>query len=286
MIPPGANRFLDCVLHRGGRDAVLSIVVMLFAVIGIPGFILYQLIPLYFDYGVEFRIVDIYTYVLFMSVLVSFFTFIMTWTVVRHHKRDVEWMGALLEYAKGQGVNTIAMEPLYWNMKGLVDPWLNRYMFAAFMVLMTANIVQSIMWFGEHLAVLELIVIFFVLINLCIADVYVLHKMRAMDSIQIRFMHSFCDAFLSEQPVLEEMVTGIEMRSLWPHVLLMTISIGTYSLFFSMWCTHVMNVHIKEQWRYEEKVIRWMMARHDLDSITVREHPFKPNLFYTIYRII
>lgn len=286
MIPPGANRFLDCVLHRGGNDTVLLIAVMLFAIIGIPGFALYQVVPLYIEYGTEFSLTDFYTYLLFMTILVSFFTYGMVAAVDRHHRRDAEWMEALLEYAAGQGKIVTAMEIQCGRMREHMKPWLRRYLFASFVVLLVANILQAIIWPYDYILVPELIVIFFILINLCITNVYVMHMMCTIDSIQIGFMHAFCDSFVNEQPILEEMNTGIKVHSLWPHVLLMVLMVGLYSMFFSLWSTHIMNVHIKKQWVYEESVIRWMMAKHEMGSIKIRETPNKPTLIQTIYRII
>ena len=195
-------------------------------------------------------------------------------------------MDALLEYAEGQGKNVTAMEAHCRKMREHMSPWLRRYLYISFLALLILNTLQAIIWMWDYILVFELMILFFILINLCITDIYVIHMMGTIDSIQIGFMHAFCDLFVNEQPVLEEMVTGIKIHSLWPHVLLMALTVGLYSMFFSLWSTHIMNVHIRKQWVYEESVIRWMMARHDMGSIKVTETPNKPSLIQTIYRII
>lgn len=288
MSTPGADRFLDCVLHRGGNDTVLLIAVMLFAIIGVPGFILYQIVPLIIDYGVKYAFEDFYVYLLFTSILVALFTYCMVSSVVRHHRRDVVWMVSLTEYAEAQGKVTTTMEPLCWKMKSLVSPGFKRYLLISLVALMVVNIVQASLYTRLYAvtAYLEIVIAAFIIINLGITDLYVMDRIQRIDSVQTSFTHEFCGSMLGEQPVLEEMNTGIRMRGLMPHIILMIATLGLYSLVLAVWSAHLMNVHIKAQWEYEEGVLRWMMAKDNLESIRVIETPNRPTLLQMIYRII
>jgi len=288
MSSTGANRFLDCVLHRGGNDTVLLIAVMLFAIVGIPGFILYQIVPMIIETGAEYSVEDFYVYLLFTSIMVALFTYCMVSSVVKHHARDVVWMDSLKEYAESQGKVTATMEPLCSKMKGLVDTRFKWYLLAALMVLIVANIIQATMYLRLYsiASYFELAISAFIVVNLGVAGLYVLDRMQKIDSVQTSFTREFCESMLGEQPILEEMVTGIKARSLMPHIVLMIATLGLYSLVLSVWSVHILNVHVRSQWAYEEVVIKWMMAKDNLDSIKVVETPYKSNLLQKIYRII
>ena len=286
MSTPGANRFLDCVLHRGGNDTVLLIAVMLFAIVGIPGFILYQILPLIIEYGQVYSLEDFYLYLLFTSILVSLFTYCMASSVVKHHARDVVWMDSLTEYAASQDKVTATMEPLCRKMEGLVNPKLKWYLLAAFIVLAVANIIQASMYlrlYGISFD-FEVVISLFVIINLGITDLFVMDRVQKIDAVQTEFTREFCESMLGEQPILEEMVTGIRPHNLLPHAILMIATLGLYALVLSVWSTHILNIHVKSQWAYEEDVLRWMMAKDNLDSIKVVETTDRPGLLQTIYR--
>ncbi|MBQ7620981.1 MAG: hypothetical protein IJV02_01020 [Candidatus Methanomethylophilaceae archaeon] len=40
------------------------------------------------------------------------------------------------------------------------------------------------------------------------------------------------------------------------------MSSGLFSIFSTMWSIHLMNDHIRDQWAYEEKLVR-LIARHE-----------------------
>jgi hypothetical protein len=45
------------------------------------------------------------------------------------------------------------------------------------------------------------------------------------------------------------------------HIILMAVTLGIYSIFFLLWSTHLMNLHMKVQRRYEAKLLHWIAAR-------------------------
>ncbi len=52
------------------------------------------------------------------------------------------------------------------------------------------------------------------------------------------------------------MVTGITVRRLWPHVVLMFATLGIYVVIFALWTIHTLNVHQSRQWTYEEELVK------------------------------
>lgn len=288
MSAPGADRFLDCVLHRGGNDTVLLIAVMLFAIIGVPGFILYQIVPMIIHSGAVYSIENFYLYLLFTSILIALFTYCMVSSVVKHHARDVVWMDSLKEYAESKGKVTTTMEPLCRKMEGLVDSRFKWYLLGALGALIVVNIAQASMHLRLYsiASYFELAISLFVIANLGIADLYVMDRIQKIDSVQTSFTREFCESMLGEQPILEEMNTGMKTYSLKTQMILMIATLGLYSLILSVWTAHILNVHVRSQWTYEEGVIRWMMAKDNLDSIRVVETPGKPNFLERIYRIV
>lgn len=289
MDVPGANRFLNCVLHRSDRDVVLSFVVTLIAVIGVPGLIVWQVVMTFLEYEtVPHSILDFYIYTLFMSILIAFFSFWLVFALHRHHGRDVEWVASLTEYAEGQGKNVIAMEALTKEMDKAMGPrffWLALVLFVIFVI---SNLLQGIFYLfmsDELVFILENFTIAYAAVSISLTDLYVLDRIQKMDSIQSKFTQAFSDSMVDVVPVLGSM-NERKHQYLWLHALLMVITLGLYGLFFIIWVAHIMNDHIKKQWVYEREVVEWMMSKDNVDSIDVRITPKKMNLLEKIYRYV
>ena len=286
---PGADRFLNCVLHRSDRDVVLSFVVTIIAVIGVPGLIVWELASIYLEYEVvPHSIVEFYIYTLFMSILIAFFSFWLVFALHRHHERDVEWEASLTEYAEGQGKNTIAMEALTKEMDRIVNPRVFWIALVLFVIIVISNLLQGIFYLfmsDELVFILENFTIAYVALSMSLIDLYVLDRIQKIDSIQSRFTQSFSDSMVNEAPVIVTM-NERKKQHLWPHALLMAVTLGLYGLFFIIWVAHTMNDHIKKQWTYEREVVEWMMAKDNVDSIDVSITPRKLNLLEKIYRFV
>ena len=285
----GADRFLNCVLHRSDRDVLLSFAVMLIAVIGVPGLIIWQVVLMYIDNDfMPHSILEFYIYILFMSMLIAFFAFWLTFALHRHHERDVEWTASLAEYAEGQGKNTIAMEALSEEMETAMNRKFFWIALALFVIFVVSNVLQGIFYFfmSDELAlILENFTIAYIAICMSLTDLYVMDRIQKMDSIQSRFSQAFSDSMVDEVPVLGSMNERKHQR-LWPHAILMVVTLGLYGLIYLIWVVHTMNGHIKKQWVYEREVLEWMMAKDNVDSIDVSITPRKLNLLEKIYRFV
>ena len=49
---------------------------------------------------------------------------------------------------------------------------------------------------------------------------------------------------------------------LWKFIVPMILTFGLFSIFSTMWSIHLMNDHIRDQWAYEENLVR-LIARHE-----------------------
>jgi hypothetical protein len=289
MSIPGAERYLNCVLHRGEEDILLVISVMLIAIVGIPGLILYQILPLYIESSVEFDLLSFYVYILFMSVLIAFFAYRMNASLLHHYERDLEWLSSLIEYAEGQGKETMALTALRDNMCGLVSRKLYKITLAIFLVLMVADtaLAASYLYLNDYvLYYYEYAVIFAVFITLSGNALYVVDRIEKIDSIQCKFTQSFSECMSDEQPIIGSMPETVKPHRMWLHVVLIVVTLGIYSLILTIMAAHSLNAHIREQWAYEEDLLKWMMTKDGVDNIVHAEREAELSLLGQLYRII
>ena len=272
MKAPGAERFLNCVMHRSQSDAVVLVAVILLVVLGTPSQLFYTIYSFYSYTEQSFDLIDLYTMILFMGIIATFVLYKMVKSLTDHHARDVEWTGSLTEYAESCGKDVTELRAIGSEISAVTGIAATKTAQLCFIVVFFFNMSLAIFYamsFEYHEDVIytsEVILLTLIQVDLCLSTLYVYHCFSKLDALQCRFTEAFSE-IMSEGDRLKTLSTGIRQHKLWIHAALMIVTLGIYALPFMLWTVHTQNVHILSQWDYETDLLHWMGVRDGAKGI-------------------
>jgi hypothetical protein len=253
-----ADRFLNCVMRRSESDSLFRIGVVLAVTVLCPLFVILicygwsEEITISMEIGIGLLTWTILFYTLYLEVK----------SVNLHRIRDAEWIGALASYARSCGHGSDEMDG-FLESKGMANS--GRAMKAskaAFLLLLAFNIflvlTMRLATIGEEDSELIVDVMPAVMVvELSVTAAYLFKTVVSHDSVQNEFTSLFVEAMGDVLDVHEPMrtsLTGSRVR-LWPHAVLLVVTLGLYSTFFNLLAVCKMNIHVTTQWSYENRLV-------------------------------
>lgn len=285
---PGADRFLNCVLNRSKRDMVLKILVLLLIVLGTPAYMINGILSFQIGIG-EFYLDHYFTVVMFMSAIAAYIIYDIVKSLVQHKERDVEWMSALIEYASFFGKDTEGLSSIRDEIPGLVTRGYLKGAFLLFIAeavwaIVQATLDMSFFLESEVIIVIEVIDTAFIFVMLSVVCLIVHDRISIIDVLQSRFTAVFSELMDDGNRRLEPMPKAVWRSKPLRHMFLMIATLGFYSIPYSLWTVHQMNLHIKRQWAYERSVLEWMAARDGAISVEKVEKEKRGGVLHNIRR--
>ena len=273
-----ADDFLTCVMKRTDSDVVLRIGSVLLLMFGVPILMfvmIFTLVPME-ETGVEVLeyLLEIFApgLILFSAILEAFITYMMINAYYMHHVRDIVWMKALAGYASSYGKDVSELESINSTFSSNKSETIRKVAIVYFLFVLLSHTAMAIMIStktidGQLATDVSYATSLVMLLETCLGSAYVFACIRKDDNLQCDFTSKWAALMANEMPEAEAMVTRIQLRRLWPHLILMLVTAGIYSLFFSLWTIHTVNLHISRQNTYEESVIRWIMDKEGAKGI-------------------
>ncbi|MBO4569584.1 MAG: hypothetical protein J5674_06550 [Candidatus Methanomethylophilaceae archaeon] len=256
-----ADRFLNCVMRRSESDSLFRVGVVLAVSMLCPLFVAFVLYSWYEDQqsdmelGVGLISWTVIFYVLYLEVR----------GIALHRMRDAEWMGSLAAYARSRGRGTEEMDG-FLGSSGVSDSGralaVSR---AAFIFLFAFNVFLALWMRASGIdegssSLISGLMPSLMVVELSVTAAYLFKAVVSHDSLQSEFTSLFVDAMGEDLGLREPMrtsFTGSRVR-LWPHAVLLIVTLGLYSTFFNLLVVHKMNVHLTSQWAYEEGLVAAM----------------------------
>ena len=265
-----ADAFLDCIMKRSRYDTMMHmgmiILVMVVTPIIILGFIHTQ------DYLDTREISGIIGAQLLENLIFNFIIFSIVLALYKHHCRDILWMNALAGYAESYGHDVSELRGIIreFDDRGirLVVKVFRIYIIALTVLTVIQGVAVSVKGLDIDTCVhiVEMLALL-MLILLCISTGYQFKKLRKYDSLQRRFERLFCSMMSKELHGITPNAGRIWAKWVWPHVILMIVTVGLYSLPFSLYVVHTMNVHITTQHRFEGRLMVAIMEKEGATGI-------------------
>lgn len=253
-----ADRFLNCVIKRSDSDSLFRVGAILMLIVLAPlavVFIMFQiLIPGsgLMDTGVTLVAWTAVLYVLYLEVK----------GLNSHCARDSEWMSSLAAYARSCGRGTDEMDSLAGSASVAGTGRMmqaTKYTFIAFAVTNTSVAALTSSYDVGSLThtVLSWAATAMIVAELVLTSAYILRTASKHDSEQCAFTSMFVEDMGDVLGFKSPMVTDVTKAKsdLPPHILLLAVTLGIYSLFFNLFVVHRMNLHVSCQWAYEEGLL-------------------------------
>jgi hypothetical protein len=253
-----ADRFLNCVMRRSESDSLFRIGVVLSVTLICPIFVTVIYYEWFDDipYNAEVAIGLAGWTILFYTIYLE------VKGMNLHRIRDTEWIGALASYARSRGRGSEEMDR-FLESKGMANT--GRAMKAskaAFLLMFAFNLFLILLMrlSGIDEAQSDLIVNVIpsvMVVELVVTAVYIFKAVASHDSIQNEFTALFVEAMGDVLDVHEPMrtsLTGSRVR-LWPHAILLVVTLGAYSTVFNLLAVRKMNIHVTTQWSYENRLV-------------------------------
>ena len=279
MVRLGADRFLDNVLKRSYKDVLVSPLVFLLIIPGCFGVVAYVAWTVSTSWGISFVSLisagAIFVCAGFVAILALGIIYILARALITHHSRDVDWMCALLGYASNYGKDTSELEKTCDAMSGVCS---RRYEFMTLAVFSVFTIVFSFQGFYFDLSEqsdgllnnLSFLIVALVLVMMSVSMMHNIAVLYLMDDIQRRFTAVFSEV-MSEDTELEVMRSDIRMYEIRTHLILLVATLGLYAPILGAIYIGSLKNHIRCQWEYEVKILKWMSKREVTNGIVKRK---------------
>ena len=197
---------------------------------------------------------------IFMCLLISYIIYRMFRILHYHHVRDMIWMDSLTSYAESKGKDVSELRSIMNESEDSRSEHILRILYCIAMVQGVVAVLEGlyVIQNTQSMGILSTTFTAFtiiILVETAFVSSYQFVKIRRYDDIQCRFTVEFSELFKEDLGMMP-MVTGITVRRLWPHVVLMFATLGIYVVVFALWTIHTLNVHLSRQWTYEEELVR------------------------------
>ena len=317
-----ADRFLDCVLRRAGRDISINPLVLLLIIPGSLSFVVLLIIRLYLDFGVWFGLSDAGEYLvsLFFSMDAAFITYVLMKSVKLHTDRAIVWTDSLSEFVEDNGKDSTELRMLAYEMASLRIVWgrmISFLIFVAMVAMMALSFFILDFRSGSEgqFATPEMIVLLVAGVNLCGTSLFCHLRIFKVDAILCRFTATLSDLF-DDKLMPEPLNTSIGEKNQITHIAMIVaavvltavlefsfgyladagfdipnispllIIVGLYFTFLFFYVIITLNKHIKCLWEYENKLLVWM-ANHvgakRIDRVLAEEPRAKPEKMTVSY---
>ncbi|MBR4226588.1 MAG: hypothetical protein IKR86_07475 [Candidatus Methanomethylophilaceae archaeon] len=253
-----ADRFLNCVMRRSESDSLFRIGVVLSVTLLCPVFVIviyyewFDVIPKDAEIALGLAWWTIMFYTIYLEVK----------GMNLHRIRDTEWADALTSYARSRGRGSEDMDR-FLESKGMANT--DRAMKAskaAFLLMFAFNI--SLIFLMRLSGIDEVqgdlivnVIPSLMIVELAVTAAYIFKVVASHDSIQNEFTVLFVEAMgdvLDVHDPMRTSLTGSRVR-LWPHVVLLVVTLGMYATVFNLLAVHKMNIHVTTQWSYENRLV-------------------------------
>jgi hypothetical protein len=276
MANTGVDRFLTCVIRRSEKDTIIRvgalILIMIVTpvvailltldalwvynnyiadpteIIEFPNFVLSHLDDFAGAHMMEYSIGTYILYLVFRSYL-------------NHCERDLEWMDSLIAYANHKGRNTENLTNI--RNKGFIEKtrrvtkcFLIWFIIVLFVCGFQAVFI-SLKDMQPQLAVMTInILIFVMILQMAFTTIYIYRHIKYHTEVQHEFTTEFAKIMPEMAPKMETTECFIKDVALWKFLVPMILTFGLFSILSTMMSIHLMNHHIRDQWVYEEKLVR------------------------------
>ena len=253
-----ADRFLNCVIKRSDSDSLFRVGAILMLIVLAPLVVIFVMFQILIsgsglmDTGVTLVAWTAVLCVLYLEVK----------GLNSHCARDSEWMSSLAAYARSRGRGTDEMDSRAESASVAGTGRImqaTKYTFIAFAVANTAMAAftsshdigssthAALSWAATAMIAAELV----------LTSVYILRTVSKHDSEQCSFTSMFVEDMGDVIGFKSPMVTDVTKAKsdLLPHIQLLAVTLGVYSLFFNLYVVHRMNLHVSCQWAYEEGLL-------------------------------
>lgn len=282
MDRPGMDRFLTCVIRRSEHDSIIRVGALLLIMVVIPVLAVLLTLDILWIYNrfiadptevielPEFLLEHMDDFVgahLMEYTIGTFVLFMVFRSYLSHCNRDHEWMESLIQYVDSYGRDTSVMERIrteadVTRTKRVTIGFLIWFIIVLVICMLQALFI-SLRDMDPDLAVTVInILIIEMIVQLSFTSIYIYIHIFRHTRMQSEFTESFKEQMSDMFPKLETMPKYTQPAKLWQFIVLMIVTLGFYSVISAMWSIHLMNNHIREEWVYEEKLLR-MIAAHE-----------------------
>ncbi len=274
-----ADAFVDCVVHRGDRDMMLKpslFIAGLFIPVVVGTAVAFAVLWLDSANGnatfPEERYRECITVMLLTAftaeaALSSFMLFCVTRRNRNHLRRDAEWMEALSDFVDFHGGDSASMRRTALGNKSIIGGAATNLSMAIWMILTLALVALGIGIFLTYdsasldgvtvtVLVMAVPVLMLLLVQFAVTVGSVFFFPSNHDAVQAKFTEEFSDRCAGFGFRVNRMQHTVHRRDIWPHILLVAVTLGLYSFVYLFISCREMNKHLTEQWAYEEDLMR------------------------------
>ena len=296
MANPSADEFLNCVMKRGESDTIIRIGSTMLLLLGVPVVIMaiIGMLVSVFSFEWEKILISILQFstglTLFSSILDAFIVYMMVDSYYRHHLRDIEWMSSLSGYASSYGKDVSELKEIETTFASNKSKTVRLIAIAYFAYILVAHTVISVLLsaniinenFADEMAIVSTLSM---TIEICLGSAYIFVCIRKEDNLQCGYTAKWSALMKDIIPEAKPMVTRIVNRRIWPHVILMIVTLSLYSFIFALWTVHTVNLHISRQNTYEESVLLWIKEKEGAKGIEGIDEQMGPGIVNMVRRM-
>ena len=257
MSANAADRFLNCVMKRSDSDSLFRIGAFLMITILAPAIafvVMHEFLgsgSSIADTGVELVAWTAILYALYLEVK----------GLNLHLARDAEWADSLASYARFRGRGSDEIDSLAGSMRDAGNGRAMQVTKYTFLAMAVVNIAAAVLTGNRDIGVtsqsiLTWAALILTVVEMAFTSAYILETITKHNFQQCKLTSLFVES-MGGIINIGEMSTGAakEKIDLLPHIILLMITLGVYSLFFNLFVLHRMNNHISCQWEYEERLL-------------------------------
>ena len=291
MGSPSADKFLTCVLKRSENDAIVRVGALILIMLVVPVMAVLLTLDALWIFNTYFadptEVIELPNFILdhmddfvgahMMEYTIgTFILFFLMKAFYDHCKRDHMWMDALIGYAEENGRDASKLKSIKGEMKiGRADRIYKVYG-VWFVVVGLCCVFQALFIsmrdLEPHTAVAIINGLIFVMIaQLSYTTGFLIYFINIYDEVQVRFTEEYQSLMSDLLPDLGVMVDNIKEIKMAPYMVITILTLGLLSLFSMFWAVHTLNIHIKNQWDYEEKLMRIIAKREKAIRVEVVE---------------
>lgn len=287
-----ADKFLTCVLRRTEKDRIMRLGSVALVVLLVPAAVFAFLLAVMVLLQVEIEIDpnDFAGIILLIGILEVFVVFRMVNSYYQHQLRDIGWTESLTEYAESYGHDSSKLRKISEEMVNNRAKIFNTVFGAFFLLVLVVNSFQAFfvsintMTTADATLVAEFTSLMSTIL-LCVGGAYVFVCARKHDHLQYEYSTVWSELMKFDLRV-EPMETGIKNRKLWPHIILMVVTLALYGYIFAIWSIHTMNVHISKQHTYEIDLLTKVMEKEGATGIEYVPKEYGKGLIGLVQRIL
>ena len=264
MSNESADAFLDCIMKRPRYDTMIHMGTV-FLIVGVAPVVIMWFINSSHTAG-TYEMIGIVGAHMLENLLFNFIIFSIVLALYKHHLRDILWMDALTGYARSYRHDVSKLESIMLEFDDRSIDKAIKLMRIYIAALIAVTILQAVFVSVHEMDIntcirIMIAYMLMMLVMLCISTCYQFKKLRRYDRLQHRFENAFYSMMKGELKDISPNAKRIWTRYLWPHVIVMILTVGLYSLLFCFFVVHCMNVHLTTQHRYEGRLMRAIMNK-------------------------